>query len=242
MSETPPSSSGPYGTDPTAPPPYQSGELANRTPKLSPPETTGRTERTERTRVPETEGAESAVRASRVSPGSLPGYTGMARITTPVPEKHRLRKVIITLLVLAVIGGLGYEYQKHSRSAPKATGVASPNGYRTPLNTVAYYLNEQIAYETKQTPGNLIRIKSVTCPQDIAAGKLSPVSGKITSYKLVNRAATSEHAHVDTTIFTDTNTAGTSLTVPMVKDAGKWLVCFTSTVATGGTLPSSAST
>jgi len=176
------------------------------------------------------------------TPPPLPPYSGMGTIITPVIEKRRLRKLVTTLGVFAVIGGLGYAYHERPRSHPAAKttsaddGHANGDGYRTPLNTVVFYLDEQKSYGGDQTPGTLADIKSVTCPQDIAAGKLSPASATITSFKTVDSGSTTDYAHVDTTIVTKSDKSSTRLTVPMVKDGGKWLVCFTSTVATGGTL------
>ena len=169
----------------------------------------------------------------------MPGMSdtsGIATITTPPVERHWLRKTIVALVLLAIVGAVGYEYHKHSHSASATDhGQASPNGYRTPVNTVIFYLDQQHA---APSPGNIARIKSVTCPQDIAAGKLSPISGGITSFKVTNRASSLDHAHVDTKLVTASDKAGTQVVVPLVKDGGKWLVCFTSSVATGGTLPS----
>lgn len=161
--------------------------------------------------------------------------SGIATITIPTVERHLLRKVIITLIVLALFGGLGYEYYRHSRPArtPVDHGQASPNGYRSPVNTVIFYLDQLRG----GSPGELARAKLLTCPQDIAAGKLSPISGTLRSFKVTDRSSTVDHAQVHATLITSTDSKGTKLVVPLVKDGGKWLVCFTSTVATGGTLP-----
>ena len=187
------------------------------------------------------------MRGMTETPGSASGapdrkaydpQSGIATITTPDIERHVLRKVIVTLLVLGLFGGLGYEYYRHSRSSTSTAdhGQASPNGYRTPVNTVIFYLDQ---LRGTPSPGSLARAKLLTCPQDIAAGKLSPISGTLSSFKVSSRSSTVEHAQVDTTVITSTDSKGTKLVVPMVKDGGKWLVCFTSTVATGGTLPAS---